>query len=409
MIIKRYLSFAFLIVLMAIALVAEAQRKSEISSKTKIIDGKEYYIHRVMRGETLSGLSSAYKVSIGEIENLNPRVKDGLKADDVIKIPVKVRKQADPIPVVIEPKPEPITEEPKQEPVAVKVETQLEPIQEPIVEPKETASEPEAENIKTEIVASAPMEMDTIEVGGYYVVQHEEDLYDIAKKFAIDIADFKAVNPGLDNNPPAETMIKVPDIVNEKDYIIHKVEYNERATSMLKRWKVKEKKFREKNISVGSHVFVNQIVLIPIEPVVVRPELIEMEKQQEEQIEEQEEEVEVEEQLLVDDNEMENLFFDEIPDDLPECQALPENALRRYKVALMVPLYLQELEGISMSKEKAAQSQSSRPLTFLQFYEGFMMAAEKLEEEIDMRLDLTVMDVTDNVSTAYHALSQIDI
>jgi LysM repeat protein len=408
MIIKRYLSFAFLIVLMAIALVAEAQRKSEISSKTKIIDGKEYYIHRVMRGETLSGLSSAYKVSIGEIENLNPRVKDGLKADDVIKIPVKVRKQADPIPVVIEPKPEPITEEPKQEPVAVKVEIQLEPIQEPIVEPKVTASEPEAENIKTEIVASAPMEMDTIEVGGYYVVQHGEDLYDIAKKFAIDIADFKAVNPGLDNNPPAETMIKVPNIVNEKDYIIHKVEYNERATSMLKRWKVKEKKFREKNISVGSHVFVNQIVLIPIEPVVVRPELIEMEKQQEEQIEEQEEEVEVEEQLLVDDNEMENLFFDEIPDDLPECQALPENALRRYKVALMVPLYLQELEGISMSKEKAAQSQSSRPLTFLQFYEGFMMAAEKLEEENDMRLDLTVMDVTDNVSTAYHALSQIE-
>ena len=264
MIIKRYLSFAFLIVLMAIALVAEAQRKSEISSKTKIIDGKEYYIHRVMRGETLSGLSSAYKVSIGEIENLNPRVKDGLKADDVIKIPVKVRKQADPIPVVIEPKPEPITEEPKQEPVAVKVEIQLEPIQEPIVEPKVTASEPEAENIKTEIVASAPMEMDTIEVGGYYVVQHGEDLYDIAKKFAIDIADFKAVNPGLDNNPPAETMIKVPNIVNEKDYIIHKVEYNERATSMLKRWKVKEKKFREKNISVGSHVFVNQIVLIPI-------------------------------------------------------------------------------------------------------------------------------------------------
>lgn len=412
MIVKRYLSSVFLIVLLAMALVAEAQRKSEISSKTKTIDGKEYYIHQVLRGETLSGLSVAYKVSIEEIENLNPRVKDGLKAEDVIKIPVKVRKQADSTPIIIEPKPEPIAEEPKQEAVAVKVDTQqIELVQEPKVEHAETVNEPEAENIKTEIVAVAPMEMDTVVVGGYYVVEYGEDLYDIAKKFGIDLADFKAINPGLDNNPEVGTTIKVPDIVNENDYIIHKVEYNERATSMLKRWKVKEKVFREKNISVGTHVFVNQVVLIPIEPVIVKPELIEIENQEEQienQIENQEEEVEIVEQLLVDENEMENLFFDEIPDELPECQAFPENTLRRYKVALMVPLYLQELENIAMSKEKAAQSQSSRPLSFLQFYEGFMMAAEKLEEENDLRLDLTVIDVTDNVYTANHALSQIE-
>ena len=129
-----------------------------------------------------------------------------------------------------------------------------------------------------------PMEKDTVVVGGYYVVEKGEDLYDIAKKFCIDLSYFKENNPGLDNYPVAGTKIMVPNIVNEQDYIIHKVEYNERATSMLKRWKIKEKEFREKNISVGSHVFVNQIVLIPIEPVVVRPELAEVE------IEEQEEE-----------------------------------------------------------------------------------------------------------------------
>ena len=91
-----------------------------------------------------------------------------------------------------------------------------------------------------------PMAMDTVVVGGYYVVEKGEDLYDIAKKFGIDLSDFKENNPGLDNYPVAGTKIMVPNIVNEQDYIIHKVEYNERATSMLKRWKVKEKDFREK-------------------------------------------------------------------------------------------------------------------------------------------------------------------
>ena len=60
-------------------------------------------------------------------------------------------------------------------------------------------------------------------------------------------------------------MIAVPNIVNENDYLVHKVEFNERTTSMLKRWKVSEDEFREMNISVGSHVFVNQVVLIPID------------------------------------------------------------------------------------------------------------------------------------------------
>ena len=377
--IKRSLTTVFLVGLMAMVFVANAQRKSEISSKIKSINGKEYYIHHVKKGETLYGLSSTYKVSVEEIEDLNPKTKEGLKADDIIHIPVRVRKKTDPKPVV---------KEPEHEQVVVKTDSVKEV--EPVVKQLDSVKEPElvveatdssviiekiTDNVEAVTAIVEPMGKDTIVVtlGGYYVVEEGENLYDIAKKFGIDLADFKAINPGLDNNPMAETMIKVPNVVNEKDYIVHKVEYNERTSSMLKRWKVKEKQFRAKNVSVGSHVFVNQIVLIPIEPVVVRPELAEVEIEEQEEVSD--------DQVLVDEKEMDNLFLDEIPYDLPECQASPENARRRYKVALMVPLYLRELDGIDMSKEKAAQVQRSRPLSFLQFYEGFMMAAEKLEKE----------------------------
>lgn len=263
-----------------------------------------------------------------------------------------------------------------------------------------------------EVVEVEPMEKDTVVVGGYYVVEKGEDLYDIAKKFGIDLSDFKEINPGLNNNPSPETKILVPNIVNEQDYIIHKVEYNERATSMLKRWKVKEKDFREKNISVGSHVFVNQIVLIPIEPVIVKSNSIEVDNQvqvvdnQEPIVDNQEQEVD--EPLSVDVNEEnENLFLEEIPYDMPECIALPENALKRYNVALMIPLYLYDLGSLDVSKENISKLQKARPLSFLQYYQGFMMAAEKLEKE-GLKLNLTVIDVTDNVSSAHQALSQIE-
>lgn len=263
-----------------------------------------------------------------------------------------------------------------------------------------------------EVVEVEPMEKDTIVVGGYYVVEKGEDLYDIAKKFGIDLSDFKDVNPGLNNNPSSGTKIMVPNIVNEQDYIIHKVEYNERATSMLKRWKVKEKDFREKNISVGSHVFVNQIVLIPIEPVVVKTEVNAVDDQeqvvdnQEPVVDDQEQEID--EPLSVDVNEEnENLFLEEIPYDMPDCIALPENALKRYNVALMIPLYLYDLGSLDVSKENISRLQKARPLSFLQFYQGFMMAAEKLEKE-GLKLNLTVIDVTDNVSSAHQALAQIE-
>ena len=411
MLVKRYLSSIFLMGLLAVAIVANAQRKSEISSKTKTIDGKEYYIHHVQRGETLYGLSHAYKVSVEEIENLNPKVKDGLKADAVIQIPVRVRK-------VVEP--QMIVEDSEQQPAVEKTDFVESPILESIAERTDTFKESELVveiSESPEVLESGmivlepeseiiePMENDTIVVGGYYVVEEGEDLYDIAKKFGIDLSDFKEINPGLNNNPSPETNILVPNIVNEQDYIIHKVEYNERTSSMLKRWKVKEKLFRKKNVSVGSHVFVNQIVLIPIEPVVVRPEVIELDDQVQMVVEQEQE---IDEPLSVEvSEENENLFLEDIPYDMPECIALPENVLKRYNVALMIPLYLYDLGSLDVSKENISKLQKARPLSFLQYYQGFMMAAEKLEKE-GLKLNLTVIDVTDNVSSAHQALSQIE-
>lgn len=63
-----------------------AQPQSVKSNEVVVIDGGSYYIHNVIRGETLSSISRAYGISIADIEKDNPVLKDGLKAGQTIRV-----------------------------------------------------------------------------------------------------------------------------------------------------------------------------------------------------------------------------------------------------------------------------------------------------------------------------------
>ena len=447
----------------------EAQVAIERSKKITKIGGKEYYMHHVKEGETLWRISKVYNVSIEEIELLNPDVKNGLKAGHVLGIPVRpvqepkveepepvavepepqpetvvVEPEPEPEPVVITPEPEPVHVEPEPEPVPepvaiepepihvepepepvviipepepVHIEPEPEPIQEPVVvepepelEPEPVVSEPEP-IIEEPTVIEEPVVVEQRPNNKAYfdgkarIVQRGETLYDIAKEYGIDIVDLKAANAGLKDEPAAGTRIVIPAIANENDYIIHHCERNERVGSLLRRWKVDEGDFRRINVSVGSHVFDNQVVLIPIQPIIDfywidnKPTEI-VENEEEPEIQENQEEI-----VLIQEETPQSVFIEDFGE-TELCVAEPENATRRYNVALMVPLYLNDVSNLDMSKENIHKVQKARSLSFVQFYEGFMMAVNKLENE-GLRLNLTVIDVTDNVYTAEQALSKI--
>jgi len=467
-----------------------AQTPVERSKNITEVGGKEYYLHTVLPGQTLWGLSRAYNVTIEEIELMNPEVKkNGLKAGHVVGIPVRplpekpvvnepkpepepepvavepepesvvvdsepepivvepesepvvvepepepepivVEPEPDPEPVVVEPEPDPIVVEPEPEPVVVEPEPEpviMEPEPEPIV----VDPEPEPESVVVEpgpepeiVVVEPDPELEPVvkepenlpiqsDLKAFYdgtsrIVQPGEDLYDIAKEYGIGIAEFKAINRGLSDEPAVGTHIIIPNIVNETDYILHNCDRNEKVTSLLKRWKVDEKVFRKKNVSVGSHVFEGQVVLIPITPITDFYWVSEQPTQiveNEVEIPEQPIQPVEEEPVVVEEEQPQPVFYDDFEPE-PECFAAHENAYRRYKVALMVPLYLNEVANLEVSKENLPKLQKARSLSFLQFYEGFMMAVEELENE-GLKLDLTVIDVTDNVGTAQNALSQI--
>ena len=61
---------------------------AQVTSSKIIIDGKTYYLYKVQQGEGLFRISKDFGVSQKEIAEANPEIAQGLKAGQLIKIPV---------------------------------------------------------------------------------------------------------------------------------------------------------------------------------------------------------------------------------------------------------------------------------------------------------------------------------
>lgn len=78
--------FSILLSLLLICLVSFSQEIKK-SEQTVVVDGKIYCLHTVEQSQTLYGIAKAYGVSVSDILRINPETIDGLKPDQVIKVP----------------------------------------------------------------------------------------------------------------------------------------------------------------------------------------------------------------------------------------------------------------------------------------------------------------------------------
>jgi ABC-type branched-subunit amino acid transport system substrate-binding protein len=76
-----------------------------------------------------------------------------------------------------------------------------------------------------------------------------------------------------------------------------------------------------------------------------------------------------------------------------------------YRVALMVPLYLEQVDGQFMTSEPSNKTLLTKPFSFLHFYEGFMIAADSVVNSRNMQLELKVYDVDNDVKKAVEAIN----
>jgi LysM repeat protein/ABC-type branched-subunit amino acid transport system substrate-binding protein len=92
---KRLLSFfasgAISILLCTVLSLQIQAQEAPVIQKSKektTIEGKTYYLHTVKKGETLFSISKAYGIGVKEILSANSQAIDGIKTDQVLKIPV---------------------------------------------------------------------------------------------------------------------------------------------------------------------------------------------------------------------------------------------------------------------------------------------------------------------------------
>ena len=96
--IMKRLSFLFALVLLlasefnSVAQTSQDQLKQMRSSVIEKIDGRDFYIHTIKRGQTLYMISKAYGVEVNDIIRENPGVKEGIKADQKLRILVPGQK-----------------------------------------------------------------------------------------------------------------------------------------------------------------------------------------------------------------------------------------------------------------------------------------------------------------------------
>lgn len=200
-------------------------------------------------------------------------------------------------------------------------------------------------------------------------VQPKEGLYGIARKYGIAIDQIKAINPGLTEVLSIGQQIKIPRKPNEKGFIEHRVRSRkEKITDIAREYEISVRYLKELNPNVPSKVRRGETVYIPVDFIDRKRDDI------------TEKPIEIEEDIQL------------------EEPIYTENMHRVFNVALMLPLYLSDVDSLlDMERgEVLSKRNEIRAFRFLEFYEGAQIAVDSLRQ-LGMRLNFKVYDVSDDL------------
>ncbi len=355
--------FSFIVLF---AIPAGSQEPADVinrSETVQYIDGRPYYMHAVLQGQTLYGISRAYGVTQQDIIRENPDLEDGLRYDQIIRIPV-IEKQPD---------------------------------------------------VEQKIVATAP------DPEGAYIehrVKRRETLFGLSQKYSVSIEQILYYNPSARGSLQIDQVLRIPlakisledEPVNEvlsvpedSDYIYHSVKAGETFFGITRQYGVSESQLKEINPELEEGLKAGMRIRIPAKEIAEQTEkeapgaYITISRQT----------YAVPERAVDDD------CFDFEPGGA-------------YHVALLIPLYLEELLenpdtimeerfgdrfGLQRSDDTdAAVREEPRKLrdklepghksyTFLSYYHGVLIALDSIR---DRGIDITlhVYDVCQDVDKA---------
>lgn len=112
-----------------------------------------------------------------------------------------------------------------------------------------------------------------------------------------------------------------------------------------------------------------------------------------------------EEQLFLEEEVVDTLMISDSTEYVEEYVLPTFDSERLYKVALMMPLYLEQVDDAFMEAEVSNKQLLAKPFSYLHFYEGFMIAVDSMVSQYDMKLDLKVYDVDQDTNKVVAAIN----
>jgi LysM repeat protein len=311
-----------------------AQTEVLKSNEIETFNGKPYYIHTIEQGQTVFSIAKAYDITVQELYEANSFAREGLKTGHLLRIPVNSEKKSDPT-----------------------VTTQS----------------------KTEIA-------DTLFLLNF-VAAEDFLISQLAKRFQISISEILRYNPVLETKEiiRKNDILQLPltsiDIV--VDYLLghpdadvltlipHRVSKGETLYSISREYGSSVSTLQKLNPGLEETISTGQIFYVPA------GQQTEMSKQTDRS----------EEIKQSDKTEKQTIPL------VKDCIQIKEK--KQYRVALLLPLYLEHAESIIINPSAKQNLQRNyRSFDYIQFYEGFMIALNKLNLN-NASVSLDVYDVSE--------------
>lgn len=203
---KIFKIISVLFLMLAISPSLSAQVPVTKSTEIQIIDGKAFYIHEVLKGQTLFSISKAYGESVDKIKTINKLQSDDLQLGFLLKIPV-------------------------------------------------------SDNSTGQVVQSNGGEM----TSENYVVKKGESLYKIAAIYSTTVENIRKLNPGISENLSEGQIIKVPVPVSKEPIVkakIHVVAKGETLYSIAKKYLLTLNELKNLNPGLETDIVPDQQIIV---------------------------------------------------------------------------------------------------------------------------------------------------
>lgn len=444
-----------------------AQTKVYISEHIETRDGKQYYIHTVQQGQTVYSIAKAYEVSVDEIYYENPLASDGISIDEelwiptvnkeselsqelrarnfdyfyhlakenqtyaqlsaIYKVPEIEIKKANPglvspfrkgeyikIPVnqgIQNNNDEDISFDPninvipdfrhtvkagetqysiaKYYHVTVEQLRAVNPTMTSEIEIGDRLRIPQTTEVQiNDIEDNKVLENEPQQPESYtHTVKKGETLYSITRSYGVTQKELIAANPGLSETLSIGQVIQVPRTNIDKPFIVYVPDRRTKLSKIAKLYNVTTGSLERLNPSLESKVFAGQRVKIPVGKMAL------------EQLEEKEKVPEIKPKEVV---------IVETPDKPIGCKNIKPEYNKVFKVALLMPFYLEETDSLDMKKFLAQPQNSFMPFRFIQFYEGALLAIDSLRT-LGFNVKLFVYDVDQSITKTAKVLQKPEL